>query len=105
VAPSLAHKVGELQHTDDRARFMEVLRDYEFEAARFGMQLMHERGATSLDQWYSDFVATDWRYVERFYETERIPPWTECIVSGCPLIRPAPIPPLTLRQVDVRFAF
>jgi hypothetical protein len=26
------------------------------------------------------------------------------IVSGCPLIQPAPIPPLAHRQVDVRFA-
>jgi hypothetical protein len=105
VAPSLAQKVGELQNTTDRSRFMEVLRAYEFEAACFGMQLMHERGVTGLDQWYSDFVGTDWRYVERFYETDRIPPWNECIVSGCSLIQPAEIPPLALRPVDVRFAF
>jgi len=105
VAPSLAHKLEELQHTDDRPRFLQVLRDYEFEAARFGMQLMHERGVTRLDQWYSDFVETDWRYVERFYQTGRIPPWTDCIVSGCALIQPAPIPPLVHRQVQVRFAF
>jgi hypothetical protein len=105
VAPSLAQTVGELQNTPDRARFMQVLRNYEFEAARFGMQLMHERGVTTLDQWYSDFVATDWRYVERFYETDRIPPWTECIVNDAALIQPAPIPPLALRPVDVRFAF
>jgi hypothetical protein len=105
VAPSLAHTVGELQNTGDRARFLQVLRDYEFEAARFGMQLMRERGVTGLDQWYSDFVETDWRYVERFYETERLPPWTECVVSDRPLIQPVAIPPLALRQVEVRFAF
>src|SRR5262245_13702661 len=105
VAPSLAQKVGELQNTSDRARFMQVLHDYEFEAAGFGMQLMHERGVTTLDQWYSDFVATDWRYVERFYETERIPPWTECIVNDAAMIQPTPIPPLALRPVEVRFAF
>jgi hypothetical protein len=105
VAPSLAHKLHDLQSTEDRARFLQVLRDYEFEAARFGMQLMHERGVTHLDQWYSDFVETDWRYVERFYQTDRIPPWTDCIVQGCPLIQPAPIPPLEHRQVEVRFAF
>ena len=105
VAPSLAQHVEELQHTEDRSRFMHVLRAYEFEAARFGMQLMRERGVTTLDQWYSDFVATDWRYVERFYETNSLPPWTECIVTGRPLVQPAPIPPLALRQVEVRFAF
>jgi hypothetical protein len=105
VAPSLAKTVGELQNTSDRPRFMQVLRNYEFEAARFGMQLMRERGVTGLDQWYSDFVGTDWRYVERFYETDRLPPWTDCVVSGCALIQPAPIPPLALREVEVRFAF
>lgn len=105
VAPSLADKVGELQNTSVRSQFMRVLHDYEFDAARYGMQLMRERGVSGLDQWYSDFVGTDWRYVERFYETNCIPPWTECIVSGCSLIQPAPIPALALRQVDVRFAF
>ena len=105
VAPSLAHTVGELRNTSDRSRFMQVLRSYEFEAARFGMQLMRERGVTGLDQWYSDFVGTDWRYVERFYEAERIPPWSDCVVSGCELIQPAAIPPLVLREVEVRFAF
>jgi hypothetical protein len=43
VAPSLAEKVGELKNTNDRSRFMRVLHDYEFEAARFGMQLMRVR--------------------------------------------------------------
>ena len=105
VAPSLAHKLEALQRTEDRSRFLQVLRDYEFEAARFGMQLMHERGVRRLDPWYSDFVETDWRYVERFYQTGRLSPWTDCIVSGCPLIQPAPIPPLAHRQVEVRFAF
>lgn len=46
---------------------MRVLHAYEREAAGFGMQLMHQVGVTTLDQWYSDFVATDWRYVERYY--------------------------------------
>jgi hypothetical protein len=105
VAPSLEHKLDALQHTEDRARFMQVLHDYELEAAGFGLQLLHERGVTGQDQWYSDFVQTDWRYVERYYQTDQLPPWEECVVSGSPLITPAPIPPLKHRLVDVRFAF
>lgn len=105
VAPSLADKLDDLQHTADRQRFMKVLHDYEFEAARFGMQLMHEAGVRDLDQWYSDFVATDWRYVERYYETDQIAPWHECVVHGQPLINPLAIPPLAHREVEVRFAF
>ena len=105
VAPSLEHELADLQHTLDRTRFLEVLRAYELEAAGFGMQLMREQGVTWLDQWYSDFVQTDWRYVERYYQDNRIPPWRECIVTGSPLIQPKPLPPLKLRQVEVRFAF
>ena len=105
VAPSLAHKLDALQHTADKPAFMRVLRDYEFEAAGFGLQLLHERGIADHDQWYSDFVLTDWRYVERYYEIDRLPPWEECVVTGAPLIQPSPIPPLKHREVEVRFAF
>jgi hypothetical protein len=105
VAPSLAHDLDELQHTEDRERFMRALHAYEFTAARFGLQLVHEVGVTALDQWYSDFVATDWRYVEGYYQTGQLPDWRACLVRGCRLIEPAPIPPLQHRQVQVRFAF
>src|SRR6059036_1467273 len=105
VAPSLEHKLADLQHTEDRHRFMQVLHAYELEAAGFGMQLMHQVGVTTLDQWFSDFVETDWRYVERYYQTEKLPDWKSCIVSGCPLVTPVPIPELRHHQVDVRFAF
>ena len=105
VAPSLVHKLEDLQNTRDKTRFMNVLHDYEFEAAGFGMQLLRQLGMTHLDQWYSDFVATDWRYVERYYETGQIPPWQGCVVSECPLVEPIPVPPLELHQVQVRFAF
>jgi hypothetical protein len=105
VAPSLEHKLEDLKHTQDKARFMQVLHDYELEAARFGLQLMRERGVTHLDHWYSDFVATDWQYVRRYYETDQLPAWDTCVVTGAPLVDPAPLPILKHRQVEVRFAF
>jgi len=105
VAPSIAHKLEALQNTQDKPRFMQVLRNYEFEAAGYAMELMHECGVTGLDQWLSDFVHTDWQYVERYYQTDRIPVWRECIVEGCPLILPTPIPELRQHRVAVRFAF
>ena len=105
VAPSLEHKLHALQHTPEKERFLQVLHDYEFEAAQFGLQLLHDVGVTHLDPWYSDFVATDWRYVERYYREDKIPPWDDCVVTDQPLVHPVAIPPLKLRQVDVRFAF
>jgi hypothetical protein len=105
VAPSLEHKLHALQHTLEKEHFLHVLRDYEFEAAQFGLQLLHDVGVTHLDPWYSDFVATDWRYVERYYREDKIPPWGECVATDQPIVQPAAIPPLKLRQVQVRFAF
>jgi hypothetical protein len=105
VAPAIESKLDALRSTDDHGRFMAALHAYEFEAARFGLQLLRESGVAGLDQWYSDFVETDWRYVERFYQTGHIPPWEECVAVGCPLIEPAAIPELRHRKVEVRFAF
>lgn len=105
VAPSLEAKLHDLQHEKEHRRFMQVLHAYEFEAARYGLTLLHEAGIADLDQWYADFVETDWRYVERYYESGVIPPWEECVARGCSLVAPLPIPPLVHRQVEVRFAF
>ena len=66
---------------------------------------MREAGINDLDQWFSDFAATDSKYVERFYRTDAIPPWHDCIVNDQPLVGPLPIPRLCHRQVEVRYAF
>jgi len=105
VAPSLAASVEPIRSSADRNRFLYALKVYEFEAARFGLQLLHEAGVLTLDAWYSDFVESDWRYVEGYYATGRLPAWSDCVVSGCELIAPAPIPPIVHHRVEVRFAF
>jgi hypothetical protein len=105
VAPAIESQLEALRFTEDHGRFMRALHAYEFEAARFGQQLLREVGVTGLDQWYSDFVETDWRYVESFYQTGEIPLWEECVTTGGAWIRPASIPELRHRRVEVRFAF
>jgi hypothetical protein len=105
TAPSCAATVAALQNTADKSAFMQTLHDYEYQAARFGMQLIRQIGVHELDQWYSDFVATDWRYVERFYETDEIPPWHECQAHNQPLVEPLAIPAIEHKQVEVRYAF
>ena len=105
VAPSLRGTLDDLQNTEDREHFLKVLRDYELEAAQYGMALLHEVGVTDLDQWYSDFVETDWKYVRHYYLHGRIPDWTECRSTGAEVIEPRSIPELEHRKVAVRFAF
>ncbi len=105
VAPALADVVEALQTTTEMPAFMQALHQYELQAGRLGMQLLHEAGVRDLDDWYSDFVATDWRYVERFYQTGSIPPWEECLTQAGDTLAPKAIPPLEHRQVEVRYAF
>jgi hypothetical protein len=105
TAPSLETELAALKDSSDKAKFMRVLHDYEYQAARFGMQLMRQAGIYDLDQWYSDFVGSDWRYVERYYETEVIPPWHECLAHNQPLVEPLAIPPIEHKRVEVRYAF
>lgn len=105
VAPAIEQQLDALQNTSDKEQFMRVLHNYEYEAAAFALALLHELGVRDLDTWFSDFVATDWRYVERYYREDRIPPWNECVVANAPIVQPRGIPELVLRQVSVRFAF
>src|SRR3954469_19349077 len=50
-APSLTEELAPLKDTTDKQVFMLVLHAYEYQAARFGMQLMREIGIHDLDQW------------------------------------------------------
>jgi hypothetical protein len=90
---------------DNLEVYLAALERYERNAARFGLQLLHESGITDLDPWFSDFAETDWRYVETFYRQGAIPRWETCVVRGANPVEPLPIPPLTPRLVEERFAF
>lgn len=105
TAPSLAGQLDALQNTTDKREFMQVLQRYEYQAAGFGRQLLVETGVPGLERWYSDFVATDWKYVERFYQTDVIPPWEECLTKAETIVEPLVIPAMEHREVEVRYAF
>ena len=104
VAPSYRPEILGVKD-DDLEVYLSALERYERNAARFGLQLLHESGITELDPWFFDFAETDWRYVETFYRTGSIPPWESCVVRGARPVEPLPIPPLEPRLVEVRYAF
>jgi hypothetical protein len=52
----------------DPARLARI-RDYERDASRYSLQLLHEAGIDDLDEWLAGWVEADWRYLERFYRT------------------------------------
>lgn len=43
--------------------------DYERDASRYGLQLLHEVGVLSLDRWVTDWWYADWRFLAHFYRT------------------------------------
>ena len=104
VAPSYRPEILGVPDSDLEV-YLDALERYERNAARFGLQLLHEAGITDLDPWFFDFAETDWKYVESFYRQGSIPLWETCVVHGAKPVSPLPIPRLEPRLVEERFAF
>ncbi len=66
--------------------------DYEQEACRYSLQLLHDAGIHDLDQWIADFAACDIRYLMHFYKTGEKRPFRSFWQDGSPLVAPLAIP-------------
>ncbi len=80
--------------------------DYERDASRFSLQLLHDAGVHDLDRWVSDWWYADWEYLAHYYRTgEKL----DCRA----LLRPGqgdvltalPIPPFTPQRWMSRWSF
>jgi hypothetical protein len=69
-----------------------ALIDYEREACRYSLQLLHDAGVHDLDQWLSDFAACDLAYLLDFYQTGVKRPFRSFWTDGTPLLAPLAIP-------------
>ncbi|MBI3830632.1 MAG: hypothetical protein HY291_14015 [Planctomycetes bacterium] len=52
----------------DDATMAKIL-DYERNATRYSLTLLHEVGVTDLDPWVADMFAADWAFLEHYYRT------------------------------------
>jgi len=75
--------------TDDQ---LQAAMDYEAEACRYSLQLVHEAGFHDLDQWIADFAACDARYLLHFYKTGEKRPFRSFWIDGAPVLAPLAIP-------------
>ena len=66
--------------------------EYEAEACRYSLQLLHDAGIHDLDQWVSDFAACDVAYLMHYYKTGEKRPFRSFWRDQAPLQRPLPIP-------------
>jgi hypothetical protein len=75
--------------TDDQLR---AAMDYEAEACRYSLQLLHEAGIHDLDQWISDFAACDSQYLTHFYKTGEKRPFRSFWRDGTPRMAALELP-------------
>jgi hypothetical protein len=66
--------------------------DYESEACRYSLQLLHDAGVHDLDQWVADFAACDTAYLMHFYRTGEKRPFREFWKDGSPILEALAIP-------------
>ena len=104
VAPSYRPEIRGRRENDLEV-FIDAVERYERNAARFGLQLLHECGITDLDPWFFDFAETDWRYVETFYRTGRFRPGRAASSAARPRSSPCRSRRWQPRRVEERFAF
>jgi len=54
--------------------------------------MLHAAGIRSLDQWLSDYTATDLAYLSHYYRTGEKGSFWDFAVSGAPLLLPIAVP-------------
>lgn len=82
-------KPGEVTWTEEALR---EVADYEAEACRYSLQLLHDAGIHDLDQWVSDFAACDTAFLMHFYRTGEKKPFRSFWKDGAPVLPPLAIP-------------
>jgi hypothetical protein len=80
--------------------------DYERDATRYSLMLLHEAGVLDLDQWVSDWWRADWAFLSHFYRTgERLDPRALLKANGGPPLTPLEIPEFQPHHWVSRWSF
>jgi hypothetical protein len=69
--------------------------DYELEAGRYALAMLHSVGVTAVDQWYSDYTACDAAYLRHYYRVGTKKEFVSFWSDNTPLLEPKPVPPFT----------
>jgi len=89
--------------TEWTAEMLSKVVEYEEEACRYSLQLLHDAGFRDLDQWLSDFAACDSAYLMHFYKTGEKRPFRQFWKDDAPLMAPQPIPRFTPTRWITRY--
>jgi hypothetical protein len=72
-----------------------ALMDYEREAARYGLGLLHQIGIVDLDQWFADYAACDAAYLRHYYVSGERREFLSFWREGTSGLQAQPVPPFT----------
>jgi hypothetical protein len=69
--------------------------DYEREAGRYALAMLHSIGITAVDQWFSDYTACDAAYLRHYYCTGTKKEFLSFWRDNTPLLESRAVPPFT----------
>lgn len=90
-----AFELGQPQSPPVPEIYLPALMEYEQEAARYALGLLHEVGIADLDQWFSDYAACDAAYLRHYYVTAEKRDFLSFWREGASRLQAEPIPPFT----------
>jgi hypothetical protein len=101
VKPS-AFELGRPRQPPVSEDILPALIEYEKEAARYALHMLHEAGITDIDQWLSDYTACDMAYLRHYYRTGEKGEFASFWRFNTPLIQPQAVPRFTPTQRSLR---
>jgi hypothetical protein len=90
-----AFELGRPQSLPVSEDCLPALMEYEREAARYALALLHEVGITDVDQWFADYAACDAAYLRHYYVTAEKRGFLSFWREGTPPLQAQPVPPFT----------
>jgi hypothetical protein len=90
-----AFELGRPQSPPVSEDCLPALMEYEHEAARYALGLLHEVGITDVDQWFADYAACDAAYLRHYYVTAEKRDFLSFWHEGISRLQAQPVPPFT----------
>src|ERR1700678_727794 len=97
-----AFELGRPRNPPVGADCLPALMDYEREAARYALGLLHEVGTTETDQWFADYAACDAAYLRYYYVTAEKRDFLSFWQDDMPPIQPRLVPQFSPRVQSFR---
>jgi len=97
-----AYELGQPRVPPVKEEDLPALMEYEKQAARYALRMLHDIGITDADEWLSDYTACDTAYLRHYYCTGEKRDFLTFWRRGTPIIEAQPIPAFTLIKRSLR---